>query len=348
MHHAGLARSERPTRGSLTALASLARTALDAAREAGIDADELLHAAGIGRPSVEDVDGRVEVTALFRLWELAAEASMDPFFGLHVGEHVASSKTFHVACYAARRSDTLGEGFLRTVRFGRLTHEGTELSLHLDGATAVFSVGPRPGTPRWPRCYAEMSLATHWLLGRRWTAAPFDLVTVRFQHAAPRDRSEYRRIFGCEPEFGAAENQLLVDASVTALPMRDADPDIVAYLDTCAAELLARAQSHHATERLARAQILKEITPGPPRLPNVARRIGMSARSLQRRLAEEGQSFAALVDDVRREEALALMRKPLSISEIAALVGYRDDDSFRAAFVRWAGKTPREYRKRGG
>jgi AraC-like DNA-binding protein len=77
----------------------------------------------------------------------------------------------------------------------------------------------------------------------------------------------------------------------------------------------------------------------------VAKALGMSARTLQRKLAMDNMQFADLVDDVRRDVALVLLREQhMSVFEVGARLGYRDVQSFRGAFVRWTGETPRAYR----
>ena len=95
-----------------------------------------------------------------------------------------------------------------------------------------------------------------------------------------------------------------------------------------------------------RTTIDAELANGTPSLATIAVRLKTSSRTLQRRLAEEKLSFSQLVDDVRRESALALMAdRRFSVAEIAAHVGYQDAYSFRAAFLRWTGVTPRVYRR---
>jgi AraC-like DNA-binding protein len=99
---------------------------------------------------------------------------------------------------------------------------------------------------------------------------------------------------------------------------------------------------------LVRTRIDEALATGAPSLSAVARMLAMSARTLQRRLSEEGLRFTDLVDDARRSTSLKLIDdRRFSIHEIAALVGYVDAESFRAAFVRWTGMNPRDYRKQG-
>jgi AraC-like DNA-binding protein len=327
-------------------LAALARTAIEAAHASSVDIEHVLRRTPIDIDLVDERDGRVEVDVLLELWSGIAAASQDPFFGLHVGERFVSAKTVHVVGFAARNSRTLGDCYTRTVRFARLTNEGSEIDLRMEGDRARMCVGPLPGLPVWPRCYAEMAISAYLTTGRNWTGIDFAPLGATFQHPAPDDVSEYIRLFGDNVRFGAAKNELLLSASVLELPLREHDPALGDYLEARARVLLESLSVGESFENDVRSKIDAELANGAPSLDAVARQLGMSARTLQRRLATKGMSFADLANDVRRKTALSLIvRDELSVYEVAALTGYQDAPSFRAAFVRWTGMTPREYRR---
>jgi AraC-like DNA-binding protein len=320
---------------------------MEAATAMGLPVDDILARAGIVRAALADVDGRIDAASLLRLWELVADHAGDPFFGLHAGERFVSAKTIHIVGYAARNCLTLGDCYERTERFGRLTNEASEIALRVEGDRATMRVGPLAGLPKWPRCYAEMALAAYLTLGRNWTGADIRPVAATFQHPAPPDVSDYVRIFGEKLRFDAAKNDLVLPASALELPLREPDPSLREYLDVRATVLLASLKEGHDFENTVRSRIDEALANGTPTLVAVARRLGLSGRTLQRRLNEEGLSFSDLVDDVRRTAALGLIENSrFSVFEVAALAGYRDAESFRAAFVRWTGVTPRDYRRR--
>lgn len=330
-----------------TAIATLARTATDAARacnvpEARIDA--ILAELGIDRAQLTEHDARVAVADLLRLWELLAHESGDYFFGLHAGEKIVSARTIHVVGYAARNSSTIGECYRHTVRFAALTNESSEIAVEVEHGRASVICGPMPGLPIWPRVYAEMAMAAYYSTGQRWADVAIKPHMVCFQHAKPSDVSEYERLFDCPLQFGAPKNRLVLPASALALPFKVVDPDLLAYFEEKAAELLTGASSASLEQRV-RTEISRTLADGPT-LTDVARRLALSSRTLQRRLADDGLQFAALVDDVRRIEALRLMSaRTAEIAVVAFRIGYRDLDAFRAAFQRWTGKTPRAYRQ---
>jgi AraC-like DNA-binding protein len=329
-----------------TAFAALARTAIEAARAVGVDVDSVLGHAQLEVDQNEEADGRIAVTDLLHIWELLADASKDPYFGLHVGERFVTAKTVHVVGYAARNSRTLGDCYGKTVRFGRLTNEGSEIVLLTQGDRAIMRVGPLPDLPMWPRCYAEMALSAYLTTGRKWTGVDIQPVGATFQHPAPSDTSEYVRVFGENVEFDAEKNDLILRASALSLPFYEPDPTLGAYLEARAAVLLEQLDSSKSFESQVRSKIDEALADGTPSLALVADELGMSARTLQRRLGEKNLSFGQLVDDVRRRTALGLIgQSQFSVFEVAALTGYQDAPSFRAAFIRWTGMTPRDYRR---
>jgi AraC-like DNA-binding protein len=86
---------------------------------------------------------------------------------------------------------------------------------------------------------------------------------------------------------------------------------------------------------------------GPVVLSELARRLGMSGRTLQRRLVEEGTTYRAVIDEVRRGWAEQLLGEARASSgEVAALLGFADVPAFHRAFVRWTGMTPASFRRR--
>jgi AraC-like DNA-binding protein len=328
----------------LTALAALARTAVDAAVRAGIDREALLAHTKLSAEAIDDLDGRVPVADLLQLWQAAAELSGDAFFGLHAGERVASARTLHVVGFAARASATLEDCVEHVVRFGALANEASRIEMEREPGRASFIVSPRPGLPIWPRVYPEMALAGYFSVFRRWVGGTLVPLQVTFQHPRPDDTSEHQRLFGCPIAFGADQNQLVFDARSLAMPLDTNDPDLLQYFEAQATALLEASEGATFGQRVREA-IGKMLGAQAPTLENVAKRMATSPRTLQRHLARDGLSFGALVDDVRRVTALRLLAsRDADLATVAFRTGYRDLDAFRAAVVRWTGKTPRDVR----
>ncbi|HMR06097.1 MAG TPA: AraC family transcriptional regulator [Polyangiaceae bacterium] len=328
-----------------TALASMVRYAIDAAKDRGLDANALIAAAGLDMDVVNDIDGRVPVSALYRVWELSEELSKDPFYGMHVAERFASAQSIQVVGFAARTSETIADAIATVGRFARVMNESTVFELVDHGKLSALRIGPRPGTPPWPMVYAQLVLTGYWVVGRSLVEGEQELDGVTFQHAAPKDVSEYRRVFGQTPQFDSEVNSLRFNSEFLALPSKFADPALADYLRGRATVMMAQLPAEAELRDLVRRAILQSLGRADD-VRAVARRLGMSSRSLQRSLQDAGASFQEIRDDVRRAEALALFdERMLSVGEIAARVGFAHTSALRAAVKRWTGKSTRDLRR---
>lgn len=324
----------------------LVQTLVTAARSRRLDVDAVLAAAGLPANLLDDVDARVPYGSLMRVLDAFSEAADDPWFGLHVAEEHIDAASFGVVGFAARSSTTLGEAIERTARYARIMNENTEMSVTFDARGARIVDGPIPPFV-WPRQYEDMAMASFVTLGRKWTGVPFRAASVGFRHAAPNDVSEYVRVFGCEPAFGCAESFVVVPAAALDRPLEHGDPQLARYFDRRLDDLaqrLARTPGPLADVHDTLADLLAK---GPPTVSALAKALGASERTLQRRLASRGVTFSILLDGVRREVALAAVRTPaVTVQELAARCGFSDVKAFRRAFRRWTGESPRSYRMR--
>jgi AraC-like DNA-binding protein len=169
---------------------------------------------------------------------------------------------------------------------------------------------------------------------------------VYFEHAAPRDRELFAKFFEAPIEYEAETNAIEFDADVLATPTRLPDPVIseiaVGYLES-----LERLVSEHLRSASVRTRVAIKngLHERMPTCGQVARRLGMSERTLRRRLQESGTSFENLGDTVRRNRAselLALTDRPLT--DIAFALGFASSSAFSRAFRRWFGLRPSKYR----
>jgi len=120
---------------------------------------------------------------------------------------------------------------------------------------------------------------------------------------------------------------------------------LVSHLD----HELAQIDDAPALQTQTKSEIARALSEGLPKMAEIARRLGMSARSFHRRLAEHGLSFQTLTEETRREIATSMLRdEAYALSEIAFLTGYSEQSAFNRAFKRWMGVTPAAYRKTQG
>jgi AraC-like DNA-binding protein len=146
--------------------------------------------------------------------------------------------------------------------------------------------------------------------------------------------------------FNEARDGFLVDVEAAALRQLHADPAVLAALDpVAAAELAARKQGGDLLESV-RTRVRADLANGAPGLDVVAKSLGLSVRTLQRRLGELGTSLVAMVEDERRELAIQRVLDERTVLEtVPATLGYEHKEAFWRAFKRWTGKTPARFRR---
>ena len=147
-------------------------------------------------------------------------------------------------------------------------------------------------------------------------------------------------------QFGAPRTEVVLDRETWEMPVRASDPGLVALLEQQASDLVAQLPESNGFVSEIRGVIESELAGGDVRLESTATALGMSGRTVQRRLEAESLSYADVVDEVRLEAAKIMMLNPrLSLTEIAYLVGFDEQSSLSRAFKRWTGKSPRDYRR---
>jgi AraC-like DNA-binding protein len=165
---------------------------------------------------------------------------------------------------------------------------------------------------------------------------------VWFRHAGFGPAEEYRAVLECPVRFQSERSGIVFEDAALDAPRAGSDPRLAGFLQAHAEVLLAKLPDDATFAEQVRAALVAELREGEPDVAKVARRLGTSARSLQRRLQEEGASFRAVVDDARLElSRVYLGEKNLSIADIAYLLGYSDPAAFTRAFKRWTGRSPR-------
>jgi AraC-like DNA-binding protein len=189
--------------------------------------------------------------------------------------------------------------------------------------------------------------AIHTMLAELLSPAPVPLMSLDLRFREPSTVDRYTAMFGLRPRFGQPGNVGIFDATFLDEPLPLANPQTVAVCEAQCRALVSQRRrrvgiAHEVRERLTRFGALGEGMPG------VARDLGMSTRTLRRKLEESGTSFRALLDEVR--EALAdemLTTGALSVEDVAIRLGYAEASSFIHAFKRWKGTTPAAYVRRG-
>ncbi|MDO6480867.1 helix-turn-helix domain-containing protein [Shimia thalassica] len=171
--------------------------------------------------------------------------------------------------------------------------------------------------------------------------------TVRLVHDNPVPDACVSDIFSCAVEYGAHHNEVIFDASILDLEVVSSDARLLKYLRSYGNILLKNRHPERTGIRTRIEEVILERLPyGVPSMEETSKCLGVSARTMSRRLADHGTSFREIVDRLRYDLAMHHLADPkLTLADIAYLLGYADQSSFGAAFRRMSEKTPLQVRE---
>ncbi len=314
---------------------------VQAAAARGVDAQRLMAGSGFDPGWLVDAEARMPLAVEQRLWDRAAALTADPLFGLHAAAAIRPG-AFDVLDYAVRTAPYVRTALQRLARYNRLVHDLASFAVLPAGEAVRIEHRFDGASVRPCRQATEFTLASLVVVASQLGGQPVQALAVEFAHAAPGPAEDYGRVFGVTPRFDAPVSCLVLAAEVLDRAVPAADPGLSRIVTAHAEQLLAaHARAPVTFAAQVRHQLAERMADGPMTLAQVARRLHLSERSLQRRLEAEGTRFAELVDDVRRELALRYVAdERLALGEVAYLLGFAEPSPFHRAFKRWTGTTP--------
>jgi len=292
-------------------------------------ANALLAELGVSPVQLADDSTRLPRELSTSAWRRAPEISGDESFGLHLAEQLPFG-TFGVLELVARSSRTLREGLDRLVHYYRILDGRDALAIESDASSAslIFNIA-NPNRHVAECLMATMSRA----LRELWTG--FSPREVWFQHTAPADPRDHERIIGVPVRFGRPSTRLVFDVRDLDRVMPSPDRQALATIESDEQPLADKVRD--AISQLLGGSDCSSAA--------AAKRLGLSERTLRRRLAEAGTTFSELVDETRSTLAKRHLADPrLSVYEVALALGFSDQRSFARAFKRWTGSSPLEFR----
>lgn len=310
----------------------------------GCLAEPLLGQFGLCRGDLDDHEGLIPLADFMAFLDAAARQARNPHFGLHAGR-LAGSDSLGPLSFLFLSAPTLRDAFTSFTRFLDTMQEGSRDDFVVDRGWGTFSYAVIDQSLPFRRQDAEYSLGATFTLARQFTSAELTLTEVRFEHEMVGDYSRYRDYFGCDVFFEQDVNSFSFDAAYLAAKGQALSsalhPIIVDHLQHRARD---RQANSGLIERL-RAMLTRIPLDESPSLTTMARRFGISAATLRRRLRAAGVSWRQLVAERRMATAGRLLRdSQRNIADIALAVGYAESASFIRGFRRHFGMTPQRYR----
>lgn len=313
-----------------------------AMQSAGLEPSKVLRGAGLPSTLHLDASATLSTTQLFTIWKALETLADDPAVALkllHGADRYGHQPAFISALYAADFRDAIQ----RIERFKRM------------GACEIFRT--EEGNGRWtiikewpfateaePAVSVDLSFMFLLDLGRRGTGRRIAPARIEYRRPGPANR-ELEDYYGAPLVFAAPRNAMIFHAEDLATPFPGHSPEFLDLVTPGLAAAFAEINEGQAIADRVKSVLKRSLASGRPEVGNVARDLGMSERTLQRRITGEATTFRALLSDARRELSQQLLADPaIHIDEVTYLLGYQDTTSFYRAFKDWAGVSPGEWR----
>jgi len=291
-----------------------------------------------------DPDDRIPVTTVHRLLETVAALIGDADLGLKAARSTALGDGGALD-YLLSTSPNVAVAIEVAGRYMRLVNDALAVRVEMDGDDVWIRLDNSVQLPRTAADFQAGGIFCNHV--RRWLGDVLDQIEVAFTHEAPLESTEYERTFApASVRFSAPFTGFRLRRSHLAVPLERADPKLHGVIVQHARRLMSELPRAESVTERARAVAARELAQGSANAAHVATELGMSLRTLGRKLAEEGTTFKHLLDDLRRRLALQYVAgRDLSLADIALLLGFSDAGVFHRAFRRWTGQTPLEYRR---
>jgi AraC-like DNA-binding protein len=304
----------------------------------GYDKAALLSAVGLTEDQIEDPDGRVPCMDIPALIEHAMRTRPTTNLGIKVAAQTPIG-AFQLLDYLIVTCQSVSQGIRQLARYLRLSEAPFSVEIHdAEDPVRIVYVGIQDSFT------AEFEIALAILHLRREAESRFQPEYACFTHT-PNDLNEAEQLLGCPMRTQTPWLGLALSRQSWELPLRRRDAVLQSVLLRNADEIAARLPKPHDVVSDLRRILLSRLAQGDSNIESVARSMGTSVRSLQRRLTYRGSSYQDVLDSVRREAAgQYLSDRALSISEVGYLLGYSEPAAFHRAFKRWHGCTPHEFR----
>jgi AraC-like DNA-binding protein len=316
-----------------------------------LDAGTIFREAGLDPAKLSDVVARYSLQNLQKLWGLVQDRC-DEGIGISVGNRW-NPTTFHALGFAWLASASLGEALYRFSRYGEFLNDGLQYELKVQKLHYRFIVAAKSDiqddqTTLFSSASSDAAITALIKMIRMLLGEQYEPTEIVCPHPPNSASLLLEQVARCPVRFGGNTIEFVFDH-------RDVERKLItgnAELSVANEQILTKHLAEFNTERLTtkvELEIVKQLPTGNIKEENVSRSLNLSARTLQRRLAEEGTSFAQLLLSTRKKLAASYISdNKLAISEVAFLLGFSEQANFTRAFKRWHGLSPSHYRRKVG
>jgi AraC-like DNA-binding protein len=319
------------------------------AEHKNIETSKAVAIAGIAPNVLKNENGRIKGEQFQALIKALIEQTNDPLMGLNSSQHVQPG-SYSVLGYILMSCATIGEALQRISRFERLVGDMGITTTKVQGELIYI---------QWHCAYSDIdvrqqmidNVLASWTNYARWLAnqptSPNKVLLER-PSPSPKEIQKYETFFNCPIEFGAEQNAIILHQDLLKEPLRQPDKLLLKTLESHAESQISALNETDLSFSIQVSNTIRtQLNLGVARKELVAEELNMTARTLQRKLATDGNSYQSLLDQIRLERASDMLRNSaLTIQDIAFNLGFSDGRSFHRSFKNWTGKTPGDYRNK--
>ncbi len=306
--------------------------------------EEILQEVGIDADCIHDANQRIPLVKMKQLWELAAQVSNNDCIGLKVVEH-ATPNTFHALIYASMASGSIRESLQRLIKFGRVVSTASNFELQ-DSENVVKLILHEGDTQKINNHHAIDAFMYMIVKGARDSVNSNELVMgVKFKRPAPTDQQKHQQAFNCPISFNEDINEITFDKALVDQYIPSGNAELVRINEQILGEYLSRINKNDIVSNI-QSTLISLMPKGEVSRESIAHSLGISSRSLHRKLDDLGTNYKTILDDTRKHLALQYIKQSdLPITTIAFQLGFLNSGSFSRSFKSWTGSSPSEYRQ---
>lgn len=328
---------------TVSILASMSQALWRILESQDIDPAQVFRDAGLDTRSWNEPYARFSDAALDRAWIKAIELTSNPCLGLMAGRF-SNPVSLHALGFAVLASDSLYDAMSRLVRYTDLISIGLKLQLSVAGEDCRLAIDPVSLQPGALAARTDAFLSGLIDVSRTMTSNDLAPKALTLRRRAPRCAAEYYALFRAPITFAATTDSITFERGIAERPLPTSNRVLARQCEQIIDDYLIRFSANTFSDRV-RTRLIELLSSGAFAEADVARKMNVSPRTLQRRLADEGTSFKVLLDEARQELALRFIgERSLSIKEASYLLGFSEPGNFSRAFKRWTGTTPSSYR----